>query len=604
MSTAIDTMKNFFNIQKHYSNDANADGIAVLDDAVRSVTHFANLQHAIDNFVADTTNTEIYPDTEQRLQATSGIVLGWYDDFTADTGAISGKNAGGATLKNAATIVPETSDLTNLSLPTEGSTTTHTYTGADGQTFTFYIKWPESFTKFYDLSNVDDYYAWMKMSASKRESYYRELTSTETFDRNDDEDTVSGEQIISGMNTIIKGMYNFWFSEAAKLAYDSYGVDFNGKTVRVQFAGGGWFSQAEADTEWGYENFNEYTLPTDEITMIINAVDFAVIDPDDPNGDTHIEGGKDTTYLDRVIAHEMIHGVMFGQGLLKYTSPEFFTEGIADLVQGSDDYDGGRTARIRRLAESNDSLSSAMSLEPGTGTPNRYVSGYMFLRYLAHQSLNTNLQIGNNSSSVAFGYDGGEDILLNYKTSDTVNYSTDYTGLEISGDDLILNSSTGKLYIRDARNSLINISSANENMPNYFYMAGGAGEIGGYDKNSVLIGANDAENIITAGSGNSSLWGGNGNISDTMNGGTGADIFFYGYGNGNDVIGNATANDSVNLFNVTMDQISSAEITDSGVNLTFSDGGSLTVDGQAGSFVLSSSGQTYHADYQNKIWTT
>lgn len=140
MSTALETMKNFFNIMQHYSSDANADGVALLDDAVRTVSHFANLQHAINNFVYDTTNTSVYADTAQRLKATSGIVLGADYDYTADTGAITGKNSGGDTVKNAVEIVPETSNLTDLPLPSAGTTTTHTYTGNDGQTFTFKIK--------------------------------------------------------------------------------------------------------------------------------------------------------------------------------------------------------------------------------------------------------------------------------------------------------------------------------------------------------------------------------------------------------------------------------------------------------------------------------
>ena len=35
MSTSVDTMKNFFNVLKRYSNDTEISGITVLDNAVR-----------------------------------------------------------------------------------------------------------------------------------------------------------------------------------------------------------------------------------------------------------------------------------------------------------------------------------------------------------------------------------------------------------------------------------------------------------------------------------------------------------------------------------------------------------------------------------------
>ena len=602
MSTAVDTMKNFFNVMQHYSADANADGVALLDDAVRTVSHFANLQHAINNFVYDTTNTSAYADTAQRLKATSGIVLGADYDYTADTGAITGKNAGGDTVKNAVEIVPETSNLTDLPLPSAGTTTTHTYTGNDGQTFTFYVKWPESFTSMYDYRTVTEEMM-NNMTVEQNQTY---LTDVSSFSDYNDEAigtaTLTGAQLISGMETVIKGLYNFWLEESFKLAYDSYGLDFNGKTIEIKFAGGGWATSFQAAT--GPDEESQEVIPTDKISMSINAPRYAIIDSIDPNGNTRISGGTQQGYLDRTIAHELIHAVMFGKGIMKKNEPEFFTEGVAELVQGLDDWDEEQTGNIKSLAENSDSLSGAMALAAGTGTNIRYVSGYMFLRYLCQQSLNTHLQIGNNSSPVTFGYDGGENIIVNYKSADKINYVTDFTGFDISGDDLVFNSSTGRLYVRDVRDQVVNISDYAGNVGTYAYMASGAGEINGsnYDGFELLVGANDSSNTITIGNGGGSLWGGGGNVADVLSGGIGQDVFFYGYGNGNDVINNANSNDVVELFGMTMADITSANITDNGVDLQFADGGSLTVGGQAEIFLLDSTGQTYIADYQNKIW--
>lgn len=137
-------------------------------------------------------------------------------------------------------------------------------------------------------------------------------------------------------------------------------------------------------------------------------------------------------------------------------------------------------------------------------------------------------------------------------------------------------------------------------------MASGAGDLNGesYSGIEIIVGADNASNTITAGSGGSNLWGGNGNTEDILNGGSGQDIFFYGYENGNDVINKADSNDIVNLFNVNIGQIVSANISDNGVSIQFSDGETLNVNGQAGKFILGADGQSYRADYQNKVWVT
>ena len=181
MSTAIQTMTNFMSVMQDYSNDKNASGTTLLNDAVRSVSRFSSLQDAINNFVADTTSTATYSDANQRLQNTCGIVLGADNDFSADTGAVTGANAGGSTVKNAVSIVPETADLTNLPLPGVGSTTTHTYTGADGNTFTFYVKWPESFTKFYDFRGINSWETLETLSDDYVESLYVDASTFSTY---------------------------------------------------------------------------------------------------------------------------------------------------------------------------------------------------------------------------------------------------------------------------------------------------------------------------------------------------------------------------------------------------------------------------------------
>ena len=76
--------------------------------------------------------------------------------------------------------------------------------------------------------------------------------------------------------------------------------------------------------------------------------------------------------------------------------------------------------------------------------------------------------------------------------------------------------------------------------------------------------------------------------------------FVYNYGDGRKDIFSTDNENFIFLNNMTLDQISSAEITNSGVNLKFNDGGALNVYGQTGEFIVN--GENFRADYQNKLW--
>ena len=160
MATAVETVKNFMNVLKNYTQEASTPiGRIALDDAVRQVSMYSSLEDVINNLQTTLKDTETYPDTNTRLQKATGMIIGAEGDYSVDTGAITGSNAGGSTVKNAQDIVPEDNvDLSTLPMPEAGSTTPITYTGNDGNTFTFYVKWPDSFTTITDgsMDGTDD----------------------------------------------------------------------------------------------------------------------------------------------------------------------------------------------------------------------------------------------------------------------------------------------------------------------------------------------------------------------------------------------------------------------------------------------------------------
>ena len=120
----------------------------------------------------------------------------------------------------------------------------------------------------------------------------------------------------------------------------------------------------------------------------------------------------------------------------------------------------------------------------------------------------------------------------------------------------------------------------------------------------ILFGSNFENDIIRAGNAGSHLWGGiSGN--DEIFGGNGQDTFIYNFLDGNDTIHNAESQDIVSLRKISLAEISAAQITDDGVYMTFSDGGSLNISGKPETFTIEKNGSTdtYKADYQNKSWT-
>ena len=597
MSTSVDTMKNFFNVLKLYAYDANADGIAVLDHAIRTTTHFAGLQDAVNNFVYDMANVTATAGATQSLLQNCGIVIGADEDFTADTGAVSGYNAGMGVLKNAQTIVPEDNvNLSKLPLPAAGSTSVHSYTGADGKTFTYTVTYPSSILEVVDF---DDSFNMTYLQAGQLYSLPGDNEGTYTR---------YGEEIASAIVTMTTGLENYWIDEGLKLAYDSFGLDFNGKSLTLQF---GINEDYQALTAPIADN-DALPLPFDKIKIILNSVMYTPIDADDSNGNTRIDGGNNQLYFDRTIAHELVHALMFATGTDKPNMPQFFTEGVAELIHGSDDYDNNYRPLLVELALEPDSLTEAMSLEKGTGNVYSYTAGYMFLRYLCHQSLPTNVVIGTTGTAELFGYSGGEEILSGETTGSQINFGTDIFGTTaaVAGDDLFVNTTAGTLIVRDARNKVLNFANETGTVTARSYVADTAGTIDGrgYGEREIIFGADFSDNEIYAGNGGSQLWGGSYG-TDNLIGGDGVDEFISGVGCGSDSIFNADSNDVINLAATSLEQVTSVNSNvgdlESILNLGFADGSSLTVwsfPNQKLNFKLAD-GSAYSFDTSSTQWT-
>ena len=621
MATAVDTIKTLMGTLNDYVSREDYVGMIALDNAIRTSTYFEDTQDAIDRLSKALQDTEKYPDTDTRLKEATGMVIGAEKDYSVDTGAITGYNAGGSTVKNAADIVPETGDLSTAELPTPGSTTPVTYTGNDGKSFTFYVKWPDSFTTIIHGFNENDgvneeervtdsrYYVDLNNFADDYFYYQTDTTTSETVK------SPTCAEYKEAITTLLKGLNTYWLKESAKLGYDSLGIALDGQTIDIGFLLGGMYDTFAAMTCTGRKN----TQPADYIYMDVCLTPYAHINPTDPNGDANYNGStKERIYADRLIAHEMVHALMFSNGTIKNSMPEIFTEGIADLVQGNDDYNSQQRDRMIKLVNDSDTFTQAMVFTPGTGTLYSYPAGHMFLRYLAKQSLDLTPMIGNSTSAQTFSYSTGDGVITGYKEGDVINYNVTNGAVLISSsnnkfDDLLIKEYTANfadekiLAIRDVRGKFVNLNTPYGTW--YAHMSETAGEVDGRTINGgnnrqILFGADYKNNTIHAGNSGSELWGGNGG-NDEIFGGNGIDAFNYKFGDGKDTFQNAESQDQVFIRDVVLSQISSAQFTDNGITAKFSDGATLTINGTPSTFGIEKDDKYtfYQADYQNKTFT-
>ena len=187
-----------------------------------------------------------------------------------------------------------------------------------------------------------------------------------------------------------------------------------------------------------------------------------------------------------------------------------------------------------------------------------------------------------------------------YTPYEQVNFHTELKDFEMKGDNLIIYSNTGSLTIANVRGQNMTYGDADGNVIGYSYVSGTSETIDrrNYSKFNVVIGADNADNVIYAGSGGSNMWGGSGG-KDTLIGNAGYDLFNYRVGSGD-----AGDNDLVNLNNVSMSQIVSAKVDYSEISATFADGGSLKITGNSKVGFLVDGVTYYVSNRSTGAWST
>ncbi len=205
-----------------------------------------------------------------------------------------------------------------------------------------------------------------------------------------------------------------------------------------------------------------------------------------------------------------------------------------------------------------------------------------------------------------YTYDGGWSLIADFLHGDKVKLASDMLGIEVSDNDFVLNSSTGKLTIADSRDKLIDFSDGYGNTGFYAYVAGNAGVVDGraFVNFEVIVGADNQSNNLIAGYGGSQLWGGIGFSADILTGGLGIDNFIIGKNDGSDYVAGAGSDDTVSLYDVSLSDIVATAVSDNQIAVALNTGFVVTVensDSVTPAFQLSD-GTSYRYNRSTAAW--
>ena len=303
-----------------------SDANAALDAAINFCTGglIPNKDILVDNFLRDLHAADSYTDF---LRDFCDIVL--YND---DTGAITGSDASGSSIKTAESIVPEPLPVEEWVVPAAGSSTS-----IRGLT----IQFPSAGANGSSFSNTEKH--------------------------------------------ILAGLYSVWIEQALILIEKSFGLNFTEagsslENVTIRF-------KNESSNSLAYTSYQDSALGIKNVILTINMKFYDDINLSSADGESSTSG---LMFFDRNIAHEFTHAVMLSN-INKFDQlPLYLQEGAAELVHGADDT---RLNSFIYLTQTNTNKLEEIFSTGGTSSDGDYpyAAGYMLLRYLAKQGQSDSL---------------------------------------------------------------------------------------------------------------------------------------------------------------------------------------------------------------------
>ena len=248
-------------------NKTQLSGRAAVDEAIQASSSFNSLEEVKRMFINDQKAAKNW---HTFLVEKCGIILD-----NADTGAISGSDAGGVE-KTAKTIIPSTGEA---QYP-EGTSFT-----VDGLTI-------------YGIP--------------------------------------AQSQLTEAQQYVVQGLYSWWIKDSLALIKESYGFSFTdadttNSRLKLKFV---YDTKGEYANTLAYVSFDSDDWKEWESRVLcVNMAFFDKMDLTDPHGTTDYG-----TQLDRTLVHELVHGIMASNVNYFYDLPIFLKEGgSAELIHGIDD---------------------------------------------------------------------------------------------------------------------------------------------------------------------------------------------------------------------------------------------------------------------------
>ena len=220
---------------------------------------------------------------------------------------------------------------------------------------------------------------------------------------------------------VVKGLYSWWIRDALALIKESYGFSFTDASttnsrLKLKFVN-------DSDEDYlayvSYDSDNDKTY--ESRVLCVNMAGFENM------SDTNRHGSTSSASLDRVLVHELVHGIMASNVNYFYNLPDFLKEGgTAELIHGLDDenYDE-MVSYAKDPSVFEKILTTTLFKDPPYEI---YGGGYIFMRYFAKQAATTK-----------FDYDTYRKT-VSVKNNFATNYWNKVTMKGGSGSDTITNS--------------------------------------------------------------------------------------------------------------------------------------------------------------------
>ena len=220
----------------------------------------------------------------------------------------------------------------------------------------------------------------------------------------------------------------------------------------------------------------------------------------------------------------------------------------------------------------------------------------------------------NSSTAAQYYYDGGHQVISTYQNGERISFRADFTGSNYDGDNFVAKSSTGALVVPNATDKVIDITDGGGNAFIKAYTASQAGVIDGRGlAGTEIIKGSTGSDTIYAGDGGSQLWGGNddksdvifgGGGADTFTGGNGEDTFISGKNQGSDTFKNISPQDTIQLSDVTLNDIVDVKEVNGIISITFNTGNTITIKSSEllSAEIQLADGTSHRFNHMTKTW--